>query len=113
MELAIFLELVNSVSVTNAPAVGVYDFAMENAATSVRIPGDAVDILSGLAAKLGQSKAQVIERALKELEASIFWEETRQAFERIADDPTESARQQPEMALWDRGTASDFKAEEW
>jgi predicted transcriptional regulator len=86
---------------------------MTNVATSVRIPGDANDILSGLAAKLGKSKAQVIETALKELEERIFWAEVRGAFERIAADPEEAARQRAEIEIWDRTSDRDFKDETW
>ena len=86
---------------------------MENIATSVRIAGDAIGVLSTLAEKLGQSKAQVIETALKQMEERIFWDEVGEAFEKIAADPAESARQRAEVELWDQGTARDFKGEEW
>ncbi len=86
---------------------------METVATSVRIAGDAINTLSTLAAKLGQSKAQVIEIALKELEERIFWSEVNEAFDRIAADPAESALQMAELQLWERGTARDYKGEEW
>ena len=86
---------------------------MENTATSVRIAGDAIRALSVLAEKLGQSKAHVIETALKDLEERIFWTEVDEAFRRTAQNPEESQRQQAEFALWDRGAASDFKDEEW
>ena len=43
----------------------------------------------------------------------MFWDEVRHAFDRIAADPEESARQNAEAELWDRGTARDFGAEEW
>ena len=86
---------------------------MPNVVTSVRIPGDASDILSELAAKLGKSKAKVIETALKELEEKLFWSDVRSAFERIAADPAESARQRVEMELWDRTSDRDFMDEKW
>lgn len=86
---------------------------MAKAATSVRIAGDAHEVLSALAAKLGKSKAQVIEAALKELEERIFWAEVRGAFERIAADPVEAARQKAEIEVWDRTTDSDFRDEAW
>jgi predicted DNA-binding protein len=41
---------------------------METVATSVRVAGDAITSLAELTKKLGKSKAQVIEIALKELE---------------------------------------------
>ncbi len=81
---------------------------MANVATSVRIAGDAISILSTLSTKLGQSKAQVIEIALKELEERIFWSEVSDAFDRIAADPHESALQRAEIELWDKGTAGDY-----
>ena len=86
---------------------------MANVATSVRIPGDAISILSTLSTKLGQSKAQVIEIALKELEERIFWSEVSDAFDRIAADPKESSLQKAEVELWEKGTAGDYKGEEW
>ena len=86
---------------------------MPNAATSVRIAGDANGILSALAAKLGTSKAQVIETALKELEERIFWAEVRGAFESITADPEEAARQKAEIELWDQTSDRDFKDEVW
>ncbi|MCX6606424.1 MAG: hypothetical protein NTV52_22930 [Acidobacteria bacterium] len=85
---------------------------MESIATSVRIAGDAIDILSALASKLGQSKAQVIEFALKELEERIFWAEVVDAFDRIAADPQKAALQKAEIELWEQGTARDYKGEE-
>ena len=86
---------------------------MENVATSVRIAGDAIAVLSKLSQKLGQSKAQVIETALKEMEERLFWEETREAFARIAADPAGSSLQRAEAELWEQGTARDFASEEW
>ena len=86
---------------------------MENAATSVRIAGDAIGLLAKLSTKLGQSKAQVIESALKQMEERIFWEEVRESFERIAANPEDSAQQKAEVKLWDQGTARDFAGEEW
>ena len=65
---------------------------MENIATSVRIAGDAIDVLSKLSDKLGKPKAQVIERALKEMEERIFWDEVSLAFDRIAADPARPHR---------------------
>jgi predicted transcriptional regulator len=86
---------------------------MESVATSVRVAGDAIRILSDLSEKLGQSRAQVIEKALKELDEKMFWAETKGAFARIAADPIESEQQRAEAELWDRGTAQDFAAETW
>ena len=87
--------------------------AMENVATSVRIAGAAVGIVAQLSAKLGKSKAQVIETALKELEERIFWSEVRESFAKAAADPAEAARQKAELELWERTSEFDFKDEEW
>ena len=57
--------------------------------------------------------AQVIESALKELEERIFWEEVHCAFERIAADPEEAARQKAEIDIWDRVASVDFKEVAW
>ena len=61
-----------------------------------------MDILSGLAAKLGQPKAQIIELALRELEERTFRDDVQRAFALTASDPVESAGQRHEFALWDR-----------
>jgi hypothetical protein len=86
---------------------------MSNAAARVRIQGDASIILSALTVKLGKSKAQVIEAALKELDEKLFWADVKTAFERTAADPEESARQKAEIELWDRASDRDFKDEAW
>ncbi len=86
---------------------------MENVATSVRITGDAIGLLSKLASKLGQSKAQVIRRALEEMEERVFWIEVNAAFARDADDPAEQARQRAEIAIWEKASATDFTDEKW
>jgi predicted DNA-binding protein len=82
-------------------------------ATSVRIPEDANSILSALSAKLGQSKAQVVETALKEMEQRIFRADVRDAFERASADPREAAGEQAEIAVWDRVSDHHFKDEQW
>jgi len=82
-------------------------------AISVRIAGDAIAVLAKLSERLGQSKAQVIEIALKQMEERLFWQEVRESFERIAEDPLERERQLAEVRIWDRGTARDFQGEEW
>lgn len=86
---------------------------METVATSVRIAGDAIGSLAELSKKLGKSKAQVIEMALKEMEDRIFWEEVHAAFARIANDPEELAKQRADFDAWDRGTALRYEQEEW
>lgn len=86
---------------------------MENVATSVRIPGDAIGTLSQLASKLGQSKAQVIRRALEEMEERVFWAEVSEAFARDAEDPVELARQRSEIEAWEGASATDFRDEKW
>ena len=86
---------------------------MESVATSVRIVGDATTILSHLAERLGQSKAVVIELALKQMEERLFWDEVRQSYDRIASDSLEISRIKAEVDLWDQGTARDLQNEEW
>ncbi len=86
---------------------------MAYVATSVRINGDAADALLGLAAKLGQPKAKVIELALRELSDKIFWQDVQNAFEATAADPGEIAHQKAEIQLWDRASDADFKDEVW
>jgi len=86
---------------------------MPNVASSVRINGDAMDVLSNLALKLGQPKAQVVERALKELEEKIFWADVHHAFEQNAANPEQAAQQKAEFELWDRASNTDLKGEAW
>lgn len=86
---------------------------MESVATSVRVAGDAIRVLSSLSEKLGQPKAQVIELALKQLEERIFWQEVRDGFERASVDSNATAKPKTEAELWDGGTARDFQGEEW
>ncbi len=82
---------------------------MPNVATSVRINSSAMHLLSDLAAKLGQPKAQVIEIALRELEERTFWADVHRAFEQAASEPSGRS----EIALWERTSEQDFKDEKW
>ena len=86
---------------------------MQNVATSVRINGDAAAILSNLASKLCRPKAQIIEMALRDLEDRTFWPDVQRAFENLADDPSESIQTQAEIGIWERGSQTDFKDEQW
>lgn len=86
---------------------------MDNVATSVRISGDAIATLSKLATKLGQSKAQVIRRALEEMEDRVFWSEVTAAFAHDALDPEQQTRQRAETAAWEKAEATDFPDEKW
>ena len=87
---------------------------MQDVATSVRINSSAMDILSSLAAKLGQPKAQIIEIALRELEERTFWADVQRAFEQAASDPLQSGVRRTEIALWDKASQQDFQdAEKW
>jgi hypothetical protein len=86
---------------------------MANVASSVRINGNAMDVLSNLAEKLGQPKAQVVELALRELEEKIFWGDVHTAFEQTAADPEQSAQQKAEFELWGGGSSRDLKDESW
>ena len=84
---------------------------MRNIATSVRINGDAMNILSSLSTRLGRPKAQAIETALKALDEKTFWADVQQVFEQAASDPSEDARQRAEIGLWDQASESDFRDE--
>jgi predicted transcriptional regulator len=106
---------------------------MENVASSVRISGDAIRTLSKLAAKLGQSKAQVIRQALEEMDERVFWSEVHTAFAREADPSGErtgestgertgestreyqgeSSYQPAEIHVWEQASATDFMDEKW
>ena len=89
-----------------------YNEAMPNVATSVRITSDAINSLDLLSTKLGKSKAQVVEVALKQLEERVFWDEVRDAFARTASNPEEAAVQKAEFTVWDRASNKDLSGEE-
>lgn len=74
---------------------------MRNIATSVRVNRDAHVLLEELCSKTKQSKAEVIELALRELGERMFWQEVQDAFAK-----PESDEMRAERALWDL-TASD------
>jgi predicted DNA-binding protein len=86
---------------------------MITVATSVRITSDAMARLSKLSAKLGQPKAQVIQRALQEMEERVFWAEVQEAFALEANDPEALARARAEIASWERASEADFGDEKW
>lgn len=93
---------------------------MSNVATSVRITGDAQTTLSKLSLQLGQPKAQVNQRALREWEERVFWAEVQEAFARAAGarapaknpihiplTPGETGLETPSTALVDHGRFVD------
>ncbi len=84
---------------------------MENIASSVRIPADAVHTLTKLALKLGQPKAQVIQRALQELEERVFWSEVQEAFARDAADA--AGVKTGEFVEWEKASEADLRDETW
>lgn len=76
---------------------------MDSIATSVRINGDAKRILDQLSERTLQSRAQVIELALRQLEEHLFWSEVHAAYA-IPEAPELRA----ERKLWDQTTADGF-----
>jgi predicted transcriptional regulator len=82
---------------------------METVPTSVRISCDAIETLSKLASKLGQSEAQVLESALQEMDERIFWSEVQEAFSREAGD----ADGLVERSVWEQASEADFQDEKW
>lgn len=76
---------------------------MRTVATSVRVNRDANLLLEELCAKTNQSKAEVIELALRELGERMFWQEVQDAFAK-----PESAEMRAERALWDRTAGDGF-----
>ena len=81
---------------------------MSRVISSVRITPVANDLLGELAHQMGQSKAQVIEEALRALEERIFWREVRQAF---AGGESEEMREERE--LWDATVKDGLKKGRW
>ena len=74
---------------------------MENIATSVRITADANARVASLAKRMGSSKAQVIEAAVRALEDRVFWQDVQEAYAALSDDATRLAKYRAEIAAWD------------
>jgi predicted transcriptional regulator len=70
---------------------------MGNVATSVRVNGDAHAALERISASTKQSKSEIIEQALRELEERMFWQEVHDAYAK-----PESAEMKAERKLWDK-----------
>lgn len=81
---------------------------MENIASSVRITADANRMLQDLSAKLGRSKAQIVEEALADLENRIFWEAVNDAFTE-----EESPESKEEREIWDTTAGDGLPQEKW
>ena len=79
---------------------------MPDVASSVRITAAAYGIAHRLAGKLGRSRAQVIEQALRQMEDQVFWQEVQEAYARMAEDPNALEAFRKEAAEWD-GTIDD------
>ena len=86
-----------------------YGVHMETVGRSVRITADAQIALAKLSAKLGKSKAQVIQTALQQLEDRVFWAEVHDAFARNFPNAERTA----ETSLWERAADNDFQDETW
>lgn len=81
---------------------------MSAMASNVRVTPDANRILIDLAKRLGQPKAQVIERALRQLEDRIFWAEVQTAF-----GAGESPERAAERELWDCTVGDGLAGDRW
>ncbi len=85
-----------------------YDFTMPLMASNIRITPNANRILMDLAKRLDQPKAQVIERALRQLEDRLFWTEVQKAFS-----TGESPEMEAERELWDSTAGDGLAGERW
>jgi predicted transcriptional regulator len=72
---------------------------MPNAATSVRITGDANVTAAALAQRLGASKAHVIEMALRALEERLFWDDVKSAYDGLAEDAAGQGKVRPVIVV--------------
>jgi|RhiMethySRZTD1v2_1073278.scaffolds.fasta_scaffold2985166_2 predicted transcriptional regulator len=81
---------------------------METIASSVRITADANRMLQDLSAKLGRSKAQIVEEALADLEDRIFWEAVNDAY---AEEETPESKEERE--IWDTTVGDGLSQEKW
>ena len=81
---------------------------MNSIATSVRVSPDAYEVLNALSDKMGRSKAQVVELALRRLEEQTFWSEFHAAFN---DDGAVAQGIRDQAAEWD-ATVGDGLASE-
>lgn len=77
-------------------------------ASSVRITPAANQLLSQLSEKLGHSKAQVIEEALRRLEELEFWNSVQAAF-----DSGETDESRAERELWDSTVSDGLAGGRW
>ena len=80
---------------------------------SIRITEEANRLLGELAGKLGSPKAQVIEKALRQLEEDMFWREVHDAYDRLASNPTEFSAYRAEHAAWDVTLRDGLPDEKW
>ncbi len=91
-----------------------YNIAMREVATSVRISPHANEILSRLAKKMGKSKSGIVEDALAALEQNAFAQEVRRAYADLRQDEAGWKEYMSEVAVWDKLTADGLpEKEDW
>ncbi len=75
---------------------------MANATSNVRISRDAAVVLEQLTARLGRSKAGVVEQALRVLDETTFAAEVHDAYLRLRADTEAWRAYSDESDSWDR-----------
>jgi predicted DNA-binding protein len=86
---------------------------MEMATTSVRMDSGLRDALKDLAARTGQSMADVISQAIELYATGLFFAEADAAYARLQADPKAWAEELEERRLWDNTLMDDLEDDEW
>lgn len=82
---------------------------MQSATSSVRVSAISYAILDNLASQTGQSRAQIVERALRELEERLFWAEVQAAYENRET----VAEAKAEAEVWDCTLMDGLESYPW
>lgn len=76
-------------------------------ATTIKVSEETRDRVNQLGARTHQTADKVVERALREYERALFWEEYAAAAQAVSADPEAAAEEAAEHALWDAATVRD------
>jgi predicted transcriptional regulator len=81
------------------------------ASTSVRISKQTHETLKDLAAREHRSLGDVLDEAIMQYQESKFWQDTRDAYTRLREDPGAWREFQDELAEWDATLMDGLEAE--
>ena len=79
---------------------------------NVRIKRDTKETLDRLASELDSSISATIDKAVEELERSLFVRQFHEDFNEIENDPARLAEYEDDMALWDQVSKGALDASE-